>query len=131
MRFVRLDFVFAGVISLSRSVYGKANSVIPMVISAQDGGGLVSLVSARINISVVAGLLAPPAFEQTQYYFSVSEDVLRGTAVGIVKAAIKTGRINKHVLRFLLLQSALTCHIHHTDVSLLLICTVCTKGLDP
>lgn len=73
-----------------------------MVISAQDGGGLVSLVSARINISVVAGLLAPPAFEQTQYYFSVSEDVLRGTAVGIVKAAIKTGRINKHVLRFLL-----------------------------
>lgn len=88
-----------------------------MVISAQDGGGLVSLVSARINISVVAGLLAAPAFEQTQYYFSVSEDVLRGTAVGIVKAAIKTGRINKHVPRFLLVQSVLTCHIYHTDVS--------------
>lgn len=112
-------------ISLSRSVYGKANSVIPMVISAQDGGGLVSLTSARINISVVAGLLAPPAFEQTQYYFSVSEDVLRGTEVGIVKAAIKTGRINKHVLHFLLL---LTCHVYHTDVSLLPIAKFAQKG---
>lgn len=90
-------FVFLGVISLSRSVYGKANSIIPMVISAQDGGGLVSLVNARVNISVVAGLLAPPVFEQTQYYFSVSEDVLRGTVVGIVKAAIKTGRVHKHM----------------------------------
>ncbi|KAM6931595.1 protocadherin-16-like [Lycodopsis pacificus] len=80
-----------GVISLSRSVYGKANSVIPMVISAQDGGGLVALVSARVNISVVAGLVAPPVFEQTQYYFSVSEDVLRGTVVGIVKASSKIG----------------------------------------
>ncbi|XP_039987657.1 protocadherin-16 [Xiphias gladius] len=80
-----------GVISLSRSVYGKANSVIPMVISAQDGGGLVALVNARVNISVVAGLVAPPVFEQTQYYFTVSEDVLQGTVVGIVQASSKTG----------------------------------------
>lgn len=90
-------FVFVGVISLSRSVYGKANSVIPMVISAQDGGGLVALVNARVNISVVAGLVAPPVFEQTQYYFTVSEDVLRGTVVGIVQAISKTGRVHKHM----------------------------------
>lgn len=89
-------FVFVGVISLSRSVYGKANSVIPMVISAQDGGGLVALVNARVNISVVAGLVAPPVFEQTQYYFTVSEDVLRGTVVGIVQASSKTGGVHKH-----------------------------------
>uniref|UniRef100_A0A8C2ZQ62 Protocadherin-16 n=1 Tax=Cyclopterus lumpus TaxID=8103 RepID=A0A8C2ZQ62_CYCLU len=82
---------FYRVISLSRSVYGKANSVIPVVISAQDGGGLVALVSARVNISVVAGLVAPPVFEQTQYYFTVSEDVLRGTVVGIVQASSKIG----------------------------------------
>ncbi|XP_071352960.1 protocadherin-16-like [Trachinotus anak] len=80
-----------GVISLSRSVYGKANSVIPMVISAQDGGGLVALVNARVNISVVAGLVAPPVFEQTQYYFTVAEDALRGTIIGIVQASSKTG----------------------------------------
>uniref|UniRef100_A0A667XTE9 Protocadherin-16 n=1 Tax=Myripristis murdjan TaxID=586833 RepID=A0A667XTE9_9TELE len=76
-----------GVISLSRSLHGKANSVIPMVISAQDGGGLVALVNARVNISVVAGLVAPPVFEKMQYYFTVSEDVLRGTVVGIVQAS--------------------------------------------
>lgn len=80
-------------ISLSRSVFGKANSVIPMVISAQDGGGLVSLTNARVNISVVAGLVAPPVFEHTQYYFSVPEDVLRGTAVGIIQASVKTGMV--------------------------------------
>ncbi|KAL6115852.1 dchs1 [Pungitius sinensis] len=80
-----------GVISLSRSVYGRANSVIPMEISAQDGGGLVALVSARVNISVVAGLVAPPVFQQTQYHFSVSEDVLRGTVVGFVQASTKIG----------------------------------------
>uniref|UniRef100_A0A667Y8M0 Protocadherin-16 n=1 Tax=Myripristis murdjan TaxID=586833 RepID=A0A667Y8M0_9TELE len=68
-----------------------ANSVIPMVISAQDGGGLVALVNARVNISVVAGLVAPPVFEKMQYYFTVSEDVLRGTVVGIVQASSKTG----------------------------------------
>uniref|UniRef100_A0A672FZE0 Protocadherin-16 n=1 Tax=Salarias fasciatus TaxID=181472 RepID=A0A672FZE0_SALFA len=79
------------VISLSRSVYGKANSIIPMVISAQDGGGLSASVNARVNISVVAGLVAPPVFEQTQYYFTVSEDALRGTVVGNVKASVKTG----------------------------------------
>uniref|UniRef100_A0A8C6NV07 Protocadherin-16 n=1 Tax=Nothobranchius furzeri TaxID=105023 RepID=A0A8C6NV07_NOTFU len=74
-----------GVISLSRSVYGKANSVISMIISAQDGGGLLALNNAKVNISVVAGLVAPPIFEQTQYYFTVSEDALRGTVVGIVQ----------------------------------------------
>ncbi|KAM3875515.1 LOW QUALITY PROTEIN: protocadherin-16-like [Diretmus argenteus] len=80
-----------GVISLSRSLHGKANSVIPMVISAQDGGGLVALVNARVNISVVAGLVAPPVFEQSQHYFTVSEDVLRGTVVGVVQASSKIG----------------------------------------
>lgn len=79
-------------ISLSRSVFGKANSVIPMVISAQDGGGLVASVNAKVNISVVAGLVAPPVFEQSQYYFTVSEDVLQGTVVGIVQANSKTGK---------------------------------------
>lgn len=80
-------------ISLSRSVFGKANSVIPMVISAQDGGGLVSFTNARVNISVVAGLVAPPVFEDAQYYFSVPEDVLRGTVVGIIQASVKTGMV--------------------------------------
>lgn len=62
-----------------------------MVVSAQDGGGLLALENARVNISVAAGLVAPPVFEQTQYYFTVSEGALRGTVVGIVQAESKTG----------------------------------------
>lgn len=80
-----------GVISLSRSLHGKANTVISMVIAAQDGGGLAAPVNARVNVSVVAGTVAPPVFDQAQYFFTVSEDVLRGTEVGVVRAASKTG----------------------------------------
>ncbi|XP_060743723.1 protocadherin-16 [Tachysurus vachellii] len=80
-----------GVISLSRSLHGKANTVIAMVVSAQDGGGLTAPVNAKVNISIVAGLVAPPVFEQAQYYFTVSEDALRGTQVGTVRASTKNG----------------------------------------
>lgn len=78
-------------ISLSRSLHGKANSVIAMVITALDGGGLTAPVNARVNISVVAGSVAPPVFEQAQYFFTISEDVLRGTEVGAVRANGRSG----------------------------------------
>uniref|UniRef100_A0A8C1IL44 Protocadherin-16 n=1 Tax=Cyprinus carpio TaxID=7962 RepID=A0A8C1IL44_CYPCA len=80
-----------GVMSLSRSLHGKANSVITMVITARDGGGLTAPVNAKVNISVVAGSVAPPVFEQVQYFFTVSEDVLRGTEVGVVRASGRNG----------------------------------------
>uniref|UniRef100_UPI0037E8DF2B protocadherin-16 n=1 Tax=Semicossyphus pulcher TaxID=241346 RepID=UPI0037E8DF2B len=86
-----------GVISLSRSLHGKANTVISMVISAEDGGGLTAPVNARVNVSVVGGSVASPVFEQAQYFFTVSEDVLRGTAVGVVRAATKTGASAKDI----------------------------------
>lgn len=78
-------------ISLSRSLHGKANTIISMEISAEDGSGLKAPVNARVNVSVVGGSVASPIFEQAQYFFTVSEDVLRGTAVGVVHAATKTG----------------------------------------
>lgn len=82
----------AGVISLSRSLHGKANTVISMVISAEDGGGLTAPANARVNISVVGSSVASPVFEQAQYFFTIPEDVLRGTSVGVVRAATaKTG----------------------------------------
>uniref|UniRef100_A0A671WKU3 Protocadherin-16 n=1 Tax=Sparus aurata TaxID=8175 RepID=A0A671WKU3_SPAAU len=86
-----------GVISLSRSLHGKANTVISMVISAEDGGGLTAPVNARVNVSVVAGSVASPVFEQAQYFFTVPEDVLRGTLVGVVRASVKTG-VSKDIL---------------------------------
>ncbi|XP_015235254.1 PREDICTED: protocadherin-16-like [Cyprinodon variegatus] len=86
-----------GVISLSRSLHGKANTIISMEISAEDGSGLKAPVNARVNVSVVGGSVASPIFEQAQYFFTVSEDVLRGTAVGVVHAATKTG-VSKGIL---------------------------------
>lgn len=69
-----------------------------MVISAEDGGGLTAPVNARVNVSVVGGSVASPVFEQAQYFFTVSEDVLRGTAVGVIRAAAKTGKESKSAL---------------------------------
>lgn len=69
-----------------------------MVISAEDGGGLTAPVNARVNVSVVGGSVASPVFEQAQYFFTVPEDVLRGTAVGVIRAAAKTGKESKAVL---------------------------------
>ncbi|KAJ0061580.1 hypothetical protein NL108_005707, partial [Boleophthalmus pectinirostris] len=86
-----------GVISLSRSLHGKANTVISMVITAEDGGGLKAPVDARVNISIVGGSVASPVFEQAHYFFTVPEDVLRGTAVGVVRAASRTG-VSKDIL---------------------------------
>lgn len=62
-----------------------------MAISAQDGGGLVAAANARVNISIVAGQVAPPVFEQSRYHFAVPEDALRGTRVGTVRANTKDG----------------------------------------
>lgn len=75
-----------GVISLSWSLSGKANTLVQLVISAQDGGGLQAQPNARVNISIVEGTVSPPIFEQAQYFFTVPEDILQGTNVGAVRA---------------------------------------------
>ncbi|XP_026697084.1 protocadherin-16 [Athene cunicularia] len=75
-----------GVISLSWSLSGKANTLVQLVISAQDGGGLQAQPNARVNISVVEGTVSPPVFEQAQYFFTVAEDVPQGASVGAVRA---------------------------------------------
>nr|XP_009680681.1 PREDICTED: protocadherin-16 [Struthio camelus australis] len=75
-----------GVISLSWSLSGKANTLVQLVISARDGGGLQAQPNARVNISIVEGTVSPPVFEQAQYFFTVSEDMLPGASVGAVRA---------------------------------------------
>lgn len=62
-----------------------------MEIAAEDGGGLTAPVNARVNVSVVGGSVTSPVFEQAQYFFTVPEDVLRGTSLGVVHASAKTG----------------------------------------
>lgn len=77
---------FLGVISLSWSLSGKANTLVQLVISAEDGGGLQAQPNARVNISIVEGTVSPPVFEQAQYFFTVPEDTLQGASVGAVRA---------------------------------------------
>ncbi|KAJ7421755.1 hypothetical protein WISP_41297 [Willisornis vidua] len=75
-----------GVISLSWSLSGKANTLVQLVISAQDGGGLQAQPNAQVNISIVEGTVSPPVFEQAQYFFTVPEDMPQGASVGAVQA---------------------------------------------
>ncbi|XP_075773423.1 protocadherin-16 isoform X2 [Pelodiscus sinensis] len=75
-----------GVVSLSWSLSGKANTLVQLVISARDGGGLSTQPNAQVNISIVAGTVSPPVFEQAQYFFTVPEDAQQGVSVGAVRA---------------------------------------------
>lgn len=114
-----LFFFLSGVISLSRSLHSKANTVISMVITAVDGDGLTAPVNARVNVSIVGGSTSSPVFEQAQYFFTVSEDVLRGTAVGVVRAATKTGG-NVYFLSLILLLLYISKLLLELSVKLLL-----------
>lgn len=69
-----------------------------MEIAAEDGGGLTAAANARVNVSVVGGAVTSPVFEQAQYFFTVSEDVLRGTPLGVVRASAKTGEESRCLL---------------------------------
>ncbi|XP_062910893.1 protocadherin-16-like [Mobula hypostoma] len=80
-----------GVISLASSLRSGGDSVQRLVISAQDAGGLSSLVNAIVNISIVSGSISPPLFEQAQYFFTVPEDLRGGSPVGRVRASNSPG----------------------------------------
>lgn len=56
------------------------------MISARDGWGLSAQPNAQVNISIVAGTVSPPVFEQAQYFFTVPEDTQQGASVGAVRA---------------------------------------------
>ncbi|XP_072333668.1 protocadherin-16-like [Scyliorhinus torazame] len=75
-----------GVLSLVAHLHGRADTVQRLVISAQDPDGLMSLVNAMVNISIVSGTISPPFFEQAQYFFTIPEDVRRGSHIGSVRA---------------------------------------------
>ncbi|XP_032878094.1 protocadherin-16 [Amblyraja radiata] len=80
-----------GVISLASSLRSGGDSVQRLVISAQDTGGLTSLVNAVVNISIVSGSISPPIFEQDQYFLTVAEDTRGGTPIGRVSALNSPG----------------------------------------
>ncbi|XP_019311695.1 protocadherin-16 [Panthera pardus] len=88
----------SGLLTVAWPLARRANSVVQLEIGAQDGGGLQAEPSARVNISIVPGTPVPPVFEQLQYVFSVPEDVVPGTSVGVVQARNPPGRLGSVTL---------------------------------
>ena len=59
--------------------------VYALVVSAIDGGGMVSSTNATVTISILAVGQNVPQFTQSLYRFEVSENVRSGTPVGTVQ----------------------------------------------
>uniref|UniRef100_A0A8C1MAR4 Protocadherin-16 n=1 Tax=Cyprinus carpio TaxID=7962 RepID=A0A8C1MAR4_CYPCA len=91
-----------GSVTPSQFTVGKHNGQICTTISLDRDQGpanydfTVTAVDG-VSVHIVAGLVAPPVFEQAQYFFVVSEDVLRGTQVGVVRASTKNGGMLKDI----------------------------------
>ncbi|KAL1434854.1 hypothetical protein MTO96_001739 [Rhipicephalus appendiculatus] len=56
-------------------------------LAAQDGGGLQSLLNARVYVSVLGRGQQPPLFQRPRYAFQVREDAAPSTVIGTVAAA--------------------------------------------
>lgn len=56
-------------------------------LSAEDGGGLHSLLDARVYVSVLGPGQQPPLFQRPRYAFQVREDAALHTVIGTVAAA--------------------------------------------
>lgn len=59
-------------------------------LAAQDGGGLQSLLNARVYVSVLGRGQQPPLFQRPRYAFQVREDAAPSTVIGTVAAATRT-----------------------------------------
>ncbi|CAK6445874.1 unnamed protein product [Pipistrellus nathusii] len=75
-----------GIIYLTSTLVPLESTTILLMVCAQDGGGLTSVVNAEVTIHILQTTLAPAEFERPKYTFSVYEDVPEDSPVGIVKA---------------------------------------------
>lgn len=58
-----------------------------LIISAKDGGGLVTNAKAHVYISVISSDQKPPVFQKARYTFFVQEDAAPQSVVGTVVAS--------------------------------------------
>ncbi|XP_054709042.1 protein dachsous-like [Uloborus diversus] len=63
-----------------------------LIISAKDGGGLVTNARAHVYINVISSDQQPPVFEQVRYTFVVQEDAAPESVVGRVIATSRDPR---------------------------------------
>ncbi|KAH6934882.1 hypothetical protein HPB50_001583 [Hyalomma asiaticum] len=66
---------------------GRSQPQHELLLTAQDGGGLRSLLNARVYISVLGRGQQPPLFQRPRYAFQVREDAAPSTVIGTVAAA--------------------------------------------
>ncbi|XP_039606214.1 protocadherin-23 [Polypterus senegalus] len=75
-----------GVVYLKSTLNHLGSTILKVSVTAQDGGGLDSLLSAVITINILQSSGAPAVFERTKYLFAVPENAKIGTPVGTVQA---------------------------------------------
>ncbi|XP_077518392.1 dachsous cadherin-related 1 [Amblyomma americanum] len=66
---------------------GRSQPLHELRLAAQDGGGLQSLLEARVYVSVLGRGQQPPLFQRPRYAFQVREDAAPSTVIGTVAAA--------------------------------------------
>lgn len=62
-----------------------------LLITAQDGEGVMSVKPAEVTINVLRSARAPAVFQKSRYAFMVPEDATPGTTVGTVEAMTPAG----------------------------------------
>ncbi|KAG7263202.1 hypothetical protein CRUP_028134 [Coryphaenoides rupestris] len=77
----------------------QGNTVVSMVISAEDGGGLAAPAHARVNVSVVAGSVAPPGVSKDVLYSISSGDPEGYFTVDGGSGTVRTARPLDHEAR--------------------------------
>ncbi|KAM5230037.1 protocadherin-23 [Hipposideros larvatus] len=75
-----------GTIYLTSTLSHLESTTLMLVVCAQDGGGLTSVINADVTIHILQTALAPAEFERPKYAFSVYEDVPEDSPVGTVRA---------------------------------------------
>lgn len=84
--FLNISFPSPGIIYLTSTLSHLESTTLTLVVRAQDGGGLTSVINANITIHILQTTLAPSEFERPKYTFSVYEDAPENSPVGTVKA---------------------------------------------
>ena len=78
--------------SLSRNL-PLQEKVYIVTLSADDGGGLTSELSATVHVSVTGSSYPRPTFSNATYIFSVMENIAAGSRVGFVEATVASPNV--------------------------------------
>lgn len=85
--------MLSGIIYLISAFSHLTHSMLLLVVSARDGGGLSSSTNAAVTVNILQTTLAPATFERSWYAFSVPIDAPEDSQVGAVKAREPPGEL--------------------------------------